>query len=279
MNHLLIAIQNDPDLCLIPQEIHPQVLQSLYIATGCDNTSFFRGLGKVSFVTTFFQYAAFIASGRDPPGSIGMLDGDTESEMAKYSFLRLIGCAYYKQHTSAFRIPTPEALFHSMSGGPSADDNHNQWLSSIRNTARQRVDTDLKTMPSTEALLLHWKRCEWVLKMWKCATSNQVDLPGMQLTTETYTYYIIFSVTDLIHYGWNRDDDILGIHWEVQANIELTKASLDFVLSGCKCKTGCKTRICSCRKKERKCGPSCCCQFCAKVRHTQPLTQICLWMN
>ena len=109
-----------------------------------------------------------------------MLDGDEESEMAKYSFLRLIGCAYYKQHTSAFRTPTPEALFHSMQRGKSAGDHHNEWLSCIRNTARQRVDTDLKTMPSTEALLLHWKRCEWVLEMWKCATRNNVDLPGMQ---------------------------------------------------------------------------------------------------
>ena len=49
--------------------------------------------------------------------------------------------------------------------------------------------------------------------------------------------------------------------------------SLDFVLKGCKCKTGCKTRICSCRKKERQCGPSCYCQFCNNLntqRHTCP---------
>ena len=33
--------------------------------------SFFVGFGKVSFLTTFSLYAAFIAGGLDAPGSIG----------------------------------------------------------------------------------------------------------------------------------------------------------------------------------------------------------------
>ena len=45
-------------------------------------------------------------------------------------------------------------------------------------------------------------------------------------------------------------------------NIAKSKSSLDFFLAGCKCKTGCNTRICSCRKKDRSCGPSCMCHFC-----------------
>ena len=53
--------------------------------------------------------------------------------------------------------------------------------------------------------------------------------------------------------------------WEVLENIQKAKASLDFVLTGCKCKTGCTTWICSCRKKERECGPSCSCQFCKNM--------------
>ena len=167
-----------PDLSLIPLEIRPQVLQSLYVCTGCDYTSFFRGLGKVSFLSTFFQHVAFIASGTDPPGSIGTLE---DEETALQSFLRLIGCAYYKQHTSAFRSATPEALFHSLKKGQMANDQHREWLSSIRNTARQRADTDMKAMPSTEALLLHWKRSKWVLNMWKCATRNKIELPGMAI--------------------------------------------------------------------------------------------------
>ena len=56
-------------------------------------------------------------------------------------------------------------------------------------------------------------------------------------------------------------------------NIAKSKSSIDFFLSGCKCKTGCSTRICSCRKKERKCGPSCSCHFCKNTSQSQRETR------
>ena len=40
----------------------------------------------------------------------------------------------------------------------------------------------------------------------------------------------------------------------------------DLLCRPCRCKTGCSTRICSCKKKDRKCGPSCCCQFCKNIK-------------
>ena len=43
-------------------------------------------------------------------------------------------------------------------------------------------------------------------------------------------------------------------------------STLDFFLSGCRCKTGCSKRICSCKKTDRKCGPSYCCQFCKNIK-------------
>ena len=65
----------------------------------------------------------------------------------------------------------------------------------------------------------------------------------------------------------------LEVHWEVEENIDKAKASLDFILNGCKCKTGCTTQRCSCRKKERECGPSCSCQFCNNLnKHGQSST-------
>ena len=150
-------------------------------------TSFFTGLGKVSFLTTFFQLATFITSGSDPPGSIGILqdishtpshdDDDGDDDDARYSFLRLVGCAYYKQHASAFRLPTPAALFHSVTGSTSTYHHHHTWLANIRNCVRQRVEIESKTMPSTESLLLHWKRCTWVIAMWHCATQSTINLP------------------------------------------------------------------------------------------------------
>ena len=65
--------------------------------------------------------------------------------------------------------------------------------------------------------------------------------------------------------GQTIENGKLEIVWEVLENIQKAKASLDFVLTGCKCKTGCTTRICSCRKKELECAPSYSCQFCKNM--------------
>ena len=63
----------------------------------------------------------------------------------------------------------------------------------------------------------------------------------------------------------------MGVEWETPENIQRAKASLDFVLKGCKCKTGCSTRRCSCRHKDSICGPGCQCLNCANT-HTHPPT-------
>ena len=70
-----------------------------------------------------------------------------------------------------------------------------------------------------------------------------------------------------------RQNGKLQIEWEVPQNIAKSKSSIDFFLSGCKCKTGCSTRICSCKKKERKCGPSCSCHFCKNTSLSQRETR------
>ena len=191
MNSLLRCLQNDPDLAQIPESARPQAIQTLYVATGCDYTSFFSGLGKVSFLSTFFQHASFIAGTIDTniSGSIGHVSLDTKSD-AYLSFLRLVGCAYFRKHTSAFQLQTPEALFHSIPATNGALDSHSKWLSKIRSTVRQRPDRESDSMPSTEALGLHWKRCVWVLQMWNCATHNDIYLPGKRMHyTMTYNYY------------------------------------------------------------------------------------------
>ena len=69
--------------------------------------------GKTSFMSTFFQYASFIVGGIDPPGSIGESFLDSQST-AILSFRRLVGCAYFRKHSTAFELHTPEALFHSI---------------------------------------------------------------------------------------------------------------------------------------------------------------------
>ena len=56
--------------------------------------------------------------------------------------------------------------------------------------------------------------------------------------------------------------------WEVEENIQKSKASLEFVMSGCKCKKGCCDRKCSCQRKEKLCGPGCKCRNCQNTTTT-----------
>ena len=65
---LPLSLHSDPDLHGVPTELRPQALQSLYICTGCDYGSLFRGVGKVSYLSTIFQYASFIADSYEAPG-------------------------------------------------------------------------------------------------------------------------------------------------------------------------------------------------------------------
>ena len=78
---LVQSINTDPDLAGIFFDTR---------VPGCDYVSFFAYVGKTTFLTTFYQYASFIA-GKDLPGSIGE-DVTTEQSSAFYSFLRLVGC-------------------------------------------------------------------------------------------------------------------------------------------------------------------------------------------
>ncbi len=45
MNRFSEAVSIDPDLSSIPVEDRAKTLQALYVATGCDFTSFFVGIG------------------------------------------------------------------------------------------------------------------------------------------------------------------------------------------------------------------------------------------
>ena len=166
INKMMTVQTNDSDISEVPLEERPQVIQSIYVATGCNYTSFFNGIGKVSFLATFYQHASFITGENGPPGSIGQISLDLESD-ARFSFLRLIGCAYYKQHVSAFHLQTPEALYFSILNATSTYDHHAKWLTIIRTTLRQRVDMESKVMPSME---LYFYTGKGAYGYWKCGT-------------------------------------------------------------------------------------------------------------
>ena len=175
LNRVNEALENDPGLHGVPQQYHLQALQSLYVCTGCDYISFFAGMGKVSFLSTFFQYAAFIAGGLEAPGSIGdiSLHADSPSYL---SFLRLVGCTYFRAHASAFEFASPVTLYHSITG--SVAEKHEEWLQLIRQAVWLRAETESKNIPSTLSLKLHWLRSLWILEMWHKSIQNDIDMPG-----------------------------------------------------------------------------------------------------
>ena len=177
LNALVNALATDPDLAGISHNMKSQVLQSLFVCTGCDYISYFANIGKASFLSTLFQYASFIAGGSDPPGSIGDIQPD-HTHSAIYSFFRLVGCAYFRTHSSAFELQSPVALFYSIKQATTVWDHHDKWLGLIRTTVWQRADNENQNMPSTKALELHWRRSIWVLQMWHGATQNDIELPG-----------------------------------------------------------------------------------------------------
>ena len=65
-----------------------------------------------------------------------------------------------------------------------------------------------------------------------------------------YLHIICAHFAGMTEYGWKRENGRLQIVWEVPENIIKSVSTLDFFHSGCRCKTGCSTRICSCKKTE-----------------------------
>ena len=57
----------------------------------------------------------------------------------------------------------------------------------------------------------------------------------------------------------------MEIVWETSENIAKAQEKVEYMLNGCKCRTGCTTRRCSCRKGSRGCGPGCRCIGCGNV--------------
>ena len=267
MNRLLQALRSDPDLLGLPPLIRPQALQTLYVCTGCDYVSFFAGMGKVTFLSTFYQYASFIAGGTDTCGSIGEVSLDTDSS-ACLSFFCLVGFAYFRAHASAFELPTPMALYHSITESDIVE-RHNKWLGMIRKTVWLRADAENKNMPSTDALKLHWSRSLWIIGMWNKAIENDIDMPGREFCTyskynsQLFDIYVLSFFLGLDAFGWSRQPDgKLEVLWDTLENQTKAKERIEFVLQGCKCKTGCTSKRCKCKKSEHMCGTGCQCLNC-----------------
>ena len=92
MTNLITVLKCDPDLAHINSTQLPQILQTLYVVTGCDYIPFFSQIGKATFLRYFFQYAAFI-TGSESAEMGSLADVDLENENYKhgyFAFIRLV---------------------------------------------------------------------------------------------------------------------------------------------------------------------------------------------
>ena len=81
----------DPDLSGLESSKVGQILQTLFVSTGCDYISFFSGIGKATFLRYSFQHAAFI-TGANAEGSLADTHLDTNNFQKGFlAFLRLVG--------------------------------------------------------------------------------------------------------------------------------------------------------------------------------------------
>ena len=242
---LLTSIKSDPGLAAVEQKKISPIFQTLFIATGCDYISFFNGIGKATFLGTLYEYSEFItADTTTAPGTL------TNEPNGCFSFLRLVGCAYFKKHKSAFlpSFPTPMTLFNSVQ--PNSDHRrvHHLWLDQIRDRIWTRIQFEEDMVPSSDALLRHWKRTCWVSSTWAQATSNNMVHPPME------------------EFGWlKRDEHTLLIDWDSDVNMSQIRERVSLIRKGCSCKTGCSSGRCKCKKSATHCGPGCKCTGCKNL--------------
>ena len=93
---LSLALQNDPDLSGLEPHSLPQIMQTLFVCTGCDYVSFIKGMGKATFLRYFFQYASFI-SGPNSQGFLSDIELHNDSNKKGFlAFFRLVGTVYLR---------------------------------------------------------------------------------------------------------------------------------------------------------------------------------------
>ena len=106
--------------------------------------------------------------------------------------------------------------------------------------------SDAALPPNDNCLLQHIKRASYQAATWKRATTSIIDTP---------------SPTD---HGWKIDEEgNIDVIWMTK------KCAPDVLLTdcNCKCKTGCSTLRCSCKKANNQCNEMCQCVGCTNSPH------------
>ena len=243
------AFVNDPDFASIPTFLIGDIIQTLCVSTGCDCVSFFTGIGKATFLNTLYEYCHFIcANTEEIPGTL------SNNSQGFLSFARLVGCAYYKKHKSAFlpTYATPMSLFHAMKRpGVPTTCQHKAFLQFLRERIWSKIKYEEEMIPSDEALKRHWQRAGWVLNVWQQCTSNTITYPTLNGN------------------GWKVENGELKIDWESNENMAQVRQTVALIRKGCGCKTGCKSPRCKCKRAGSYCF-GCKCIDCQNLPDSSP---------
>ena len=255
LNNFVKALSSDPDLASLNRDKLANTFQTLFVCTGCDYISYFKSLGKATFLNIFYQHSEFI-TGEQMPGNLHEVQSSSHSFLA---FVRLVGTAYFKKHiaafTSLYSYSTPIQLFNSYSSTESHEEIHQKWLQDIRKVTAERITTEEERVPSYTSLWRHWLRTCWSVQLWQ--SSPEEDMYSTLPSPESY--------------GWlHNSDGTYSIDWEDPKVQEEIQGTVDFLIKGCTCRKGCSSNRCRCRKKGNHCGPGCECQGCMNIPLQQP---------
>lgn len=236
MQALIAALCNDSDLA-IPESLSPLAMQVVYICSGCDFFSFFNGLGKASYLSTFFEYCGFICSSSDH--APGMLTDTYSSTPGFLLFIRIVGCAYFRKHKSAFlpAYSSPIALFSSFTKeDETVLDHRTTWLNLLRKRIWSKIKYEEEMISSSDALKRHWMRLCWVVSVWRQARDNYITYPPIEGN------------------GW-KQPDVNTLLISVMKTLPRSTGAL--IKKGCGCNTGCISARCKCKKAGKYCGLEC----------------------
>ena len=125
---------------------------------------------------------------------------------------------------------------------------HKAFILKIQSINSERIVSEKDRIPSLTALHRHWLRVSYICNLWSNATMHDV-------------YEILLLPEES---GWVLENDQYSIDLKDKKKQETISKSLGQLINGCKCKKGCGTLKCGC-KKNILCGPGCYCSNCSNV--------------